>query len=502
MLSSSGRHVGARLSKMQVHGVGARHAKLCSSRYPRHCSEESGGGGVRRLWLRTLSDALGGQRRKPTDAFGGDGGRVRRQRRAVWADASAALGGDRGRAPRPEFALHGYFDALRVELYARSIAVQLVCPGPVRSDLTKHVHGSDAGDSQAGGDRGGGGGGGGVGGGVVGGRRGSSGKLVVVVVVVVVLGTVLLLLLVLMVGGDLASWWRWWWRWWWWSMGNLVVRGWRWCGWRWRWWGRAKDDEILPPSRPSGRPRSGRPRGSFVRGADIGALPPFASRSFSSSGSRPRGAARPSSRGRATATAGRRRLRTNDPTIQPEASKMPTERCAFLMAVATHFRLAQAPSISRWSRGHVSGSRARTVALAVAARARVRIARHLAPLRRRDGLCVRRARARISTRRRDSLRPPGPCPRRARRAQTWISKQPELFFTALFQYAPATATPLANVLGQARPELKRETRSDGATRKPRWMRRRKDRACPCEGQSSSLPTVPRVRRGWMRRGRA
>ena len=170
---------------MQVHGVGARHAKLCSSRYPRHCSEESGGGGVRRLWLRTLSDALGGQRRKPTDAFGGDGGRVRRQRRAVWADASAALGGDRGRAPRPEFALHGYFDALRVELYARSIAVQLVCPGPVRSDLTKHVHGSDAGDSQAGGDRGGGGGGGGVGGGVVGGRRGSSGKLVVAVVVVV-----------------------------------------------------------------------------------------------------------------------------------------------------------------------------------------------------------------------------------------------------------------------------------------------------------------------------
>ena len=40
-----------------------------------------------------------------------------------------------------KFALHGYFDALRVELAKKNVSVSIACPGPVVSDIGKHIHG-------------------------------------------------------------------------------------------------------------------------------------------------------------------------------------------------------------------------------------------------------------------------------------------------------------------------------------------------------------------------
>jgi len=40
-----------------------------------------------------------------------------------------------------KFALHGYFEAMRVELMMQNVDVTLACPGPVVSDIGKHIQG-------------------------------------------------------------------------------------------------------------------------------------------------------------------------------------------------------------------------------------------------------------------------------------------------------------------------------------------------------------------------
>ncbi|KAJ1461784.1 hypothetical protein M885DRAFT_457125 [Pelagophyceae sp. CCMP2097] len=46
-----------------------------------------------------------------------------------------------------KFALHGFFNALRVELFRQGVGVTLICPGPVQSDIALHVVGKRDGAS-------------------------------------------------------------------------------------------------------------------------------------------------------------------------------------------------------------------------------------------------------------------------------------------------------------------------------------------------------------------
>lgn len=42
-----------------------------------------------------------------------------------------------------KYALHGYFDALRAELHSKNVDIQMVCPGPVESEIFDHAIRSD-----------------------------------------------------------------------------------------------------------------------------------------------------------------------------------------------------------------------------------------------------------------------------------------------------------------------------------------------------------------------